>query len=87
MKFMHAREYLNKGDTVIVECSHQCNIKVMNDNDFNGYKNGRSHHYHGGFYKSLPARISVPNSGFWNTTIDLAGGSANIRYNISYLKS
>jgi hypothetical protein len=34
----------------------------------------------------LPARIAVPSSGFWNVTIDLGEGRANIRYNIEYLK-
>jgi len=85
--FIHAREYLEAGSVVIVECSHQCNVRVMDDTNFSSYRSGGRHSYHGGFYTHLPVRISVPRSGWWNTTIDLAGGSASIRYNISYLNA
>ena len=84
--FIHAREFLDDGDVVIVNCDHQCNVLVMSDSDFSNYKRGGQFHYHGGFYKMLPARIAVPHSGHWNTVIDLGGGRANIRYNIGYLK-
>jgi Domain of unknown function (DUF1883) len=84
--FIHAREYLHGGDVVIVNCSHQCNVRVMDDPNFSSFRNNGQHHYHGGFYKRLPARIVVPHDGEWNTTIDLGGGSAGIRYSINYLK-
>ena len=84
--FIHSREYLSEGDVVIVECSHQCNMRVMDDSNFGSFRSGRSHRYYGGFYPRLPARIPVPHSGNWNVTIDLGGGSANIRYNVSYLR-
>ncbi|MDG4890910.1 DUF1883 domain-containing protein [Mesorhizobium sp. WSM4887] len=85
--FIHARDYLNAGDTVVVECSHQCNVLVMDDANFQNYRSGRSFHHYGGFYERLPARIAVPHTGYWNTVIDLGGGRANIRYNIGYLKA
>ncbi len=84
--FIHAREYLHEGDVVIVNCSHQCNVRVMDDSNFSSFQRGGQNRYYGGFYKMLPARIVVPSDGYWNTTIDLGGGSANIRYNINYLK-
>ncbi len=87
MRFIHSREYLNAGDTVVVECSHQCNVRVMSDNDFQNFKNGFSHRYLGGHYKRLPAHVTVPSSGYWNTTIDLGGSPSGFRYNIGYLKS
>jgi hypothetical protein len=87
MRFVHAREYLSAGDVVVVQCSHQCNVRVMNDGDFSSFKNGRSHNYHGGHFKRLPARVEVPTSGFWNTTIDLGGSPSAFQYGVSYLKS
>jgi hypothetical protein len=84
--FIHAREYLNEGDIVIVHCSHQCNVRVMDDSNFSSFQHGGQHRYYGGFYRMLPARIAVPYAGYWNTTIDLGGGSANIRYSINYFK-
>ena len=84
--FIHAREFLDAGDTVIVSCDHQCNVLVMDDSNFSNYRSGRQFRYHGGFYRMLPAHITVPLSNYWNTVIDLGGGRANIRYNIRYWK-
>jgi hypothetical protein len=85
-EFLHKREYLDAGDVVVVDCSHQCNVMVTNDTNFQNYKSGRQFRYHGGFYKRLPARIKVPSTGYWNITLDLGSGSANIRPSIRILK-
>lgn len=86
MDFIHGREYLDEGDIVVVNCSHQCNVLVMDDANFSSYRTGGRFEYRGGHYKRFPARIPVPYSGFWNATLDLGGGSANIKYGISYVK-
>jgi hypothetical protein len=84
--FIHTREWLDDGDIVVVDCDHQCNVRLTDDANFHSFRSGRRHQYYGGFYPRLPARIVVPSSGFWNITIDLGGGRANIRYSINYLK-
>src|SRR4051812_6636348 len=86
MDFIHAREYLEKGDVVVINSSHQCNVLLTTDSDFANYRSGRRFHYHGGYYKMFPVRIVVPHTDNWNITLDLAGGSANIRYSIDYIK-
>lgn len=83
--FIHAREHLDAGATVRVDCDHQCNVLVMDDANFAAYRRGGQYRYHGGFFERLPALVGVPHSGFWNTVIDLAGGRANIGYNIQYV--
>ncbi|WP_145181809.1 DUF1883 domain-containing protein [Pseudomonas sp. URMO17WK12:I11] len=83
MHFLHKREHLNEGDVVEVDCSHQCNVRLTTDTQFSNFKNGRQHQYYGGFYKQLPARVAAPHSGYWNITIDLGGGSAQIRHSIT----
>ena len=87
MQFLHQREYLNQGDVVVVNCSHRCNIRLMSDSDFASYRQGGSHHYFGGHYDRLPARIAVPQDGYWNITLDLGGGRASIRHSIGILKA
>lgn len=86
MDFFHDRQYLDEGDIVVVNCDYQCNVKVMDDLNFQAYRNGQRHTYYGGFYRMLPARIPVPSNGNWNVTLDLGGGSANIRYGFSYIR-
>ncbi len=87
MQFLHKREYLKQGDVVFVDCSHRCNVRVMGDLDFQNFRRGGSHHYHGGHFDRLPARIVVPHDGYWNVTLDLGGGNATIRHNIQFLKA
>jgi hypothetical protein len=86
MNFIHAREYLHEGDIVVVNSSHQCNVVLTTDSEFANYRSGRSFRHNGGHYRMFPARIAVPHTDNWNITLDLGGGSANIRYSISYIK-
>ncbi len=85
MDFIHSRKHLQQGDVVVVDCSHQSNILLMDDSNFSKYKNGNEYRHFGGFYDMLPARISVPHTGNWNITIDLGGRRANIEYSINIL--
>ncbi|WP_336803057.1 DUF1883 domain-containing protein [Erwinia aphidicola] len=87
MQFLHKRMHLNAGDTVVVHCSHQSNIILTTDSNFNNYRNGRQfqHHGGGGFFQKLPAHLRAPYSGYWNVTIDLGGGSGNVTHSISVI--
>ena len=87
MQFIHSREYLHDGDVVVVNSSHQCNVRLTDDNNFQKYRSGRQFEGYGGFYQRLPARIAVPRDGHWNITLDLGGGTANIRYSINVIKN
>lgn len=87
MDFIHSREYLNTGDVVQLDCDTQCNFMLTDDSNFSNYKHGGGFNYHGGSFEFLPARISVPHSGYWNITIDLGSGGANIRYNLSVIRA
>jgi hypothetical protein len=87
MQFVHWREYLDAGDIVVVNCSHRCNVSLMSDSDFESYRRGGTHRYHGGHYERLPARIAAPSSGYWNIALDLGGGSASIRHSMNVWKA
>jgi hypothetical protein len=59
----------------------------MDDGNFSRYRSGGRFSFLGGHYQRFPVRIQVPSAGYWNVTLDLGGRSANIRYNISFLKA
>jgi hypothetical protein len=82
--FIHERRHLTRGDLVVVDCDHQCNVRLTDDRNFEEFRHGRRHQYYGGFYRTLPARIVVPSSGHWNVVIDLGGRRATAKYQISY---
>ncbi|UEG49622.1 DUF1883 domain-containing protein [Ferruginibacter lapsinanis] len=39
----------------------------------------------GGFFEYFPARIAAPHDDYWNIVIDLGGGRATIRHNLSFI--
>ena len=88
MNFIHSREYLSGGDTVVVKVSHKCNVKLMTDREFDKYKNGFKHEFVGGFYTKSPIELTVPHVGNWNVAIDLGPGKTaqGMKYNVSFLK-
>ena len=86
MNFLHQREHLKAGEVVVLQCDTQCNFMLIDDSNFGSYQRGGRFAYYGGHFKYFPAKVVVPNSGYWNIVIDLGGGSANIRYSIGFLK-
>lgn len=85
--FATERQQLKQGDLVVIECDHQCNIRLVDDDNFTQYKNGERHKYYGGFYRMFPARLVVPRDGYWNVVIDLGGNRAAAKYAINYIRS
>lgn len=49
------------------------NVRLMDNSNFNSYKAGRRHQYHGGLAKSSPVRLQVPRSGTWHVAVDMQG--------------
>jgi hypothetical protein len=87
MNFIHSREYLNAGDTVRLDCDTQCNFMLTTDSNFSSYRRGGRAQYYGGHFASFPAFITAPHSDNWNITIDLGGGRASIRYDLSVVRA
>ncbi len=85
MQHIHARHSLKEGQIVKLVCDTQCNFMLMDDTNYSNYKNGRGYKYFGGFYTHFPARIAVSRTGSWNVVIDLGGGSANIKYDLTII--
>jgi len=87
MNFIHRREYLNQGDIVQLLCDTQCNFMLTDDMNFASYRRGERFQYFGGHFGRSPSRIVAPRADYWNITVDLGGGSANIRYKLGFIKS
>lgn len=86
MNLIHSREHLNAGDRVRLDCDTKCNFMLTTDSNFSNYKRGGSFKYCGGHFERFPAFVTAPHSDNWNITIDLGGGRANIRYNLSVVR-
>lgn len=55
------------------------NVRLMDNSNYNNYKNGRNHRYVGGLVKRSPITLEVPSSGHYFLVVDMQGlrGSTN----------
>jgi hypothetical protein len=82
--FTFESKQLNQGDLVVVECDHQCNVRLLDEYNLEQFRNGRQHRYYGGFYHMFPVRLVVPKTGHWNIVIDLGGQRDTAKYRVDY---
>lgn len=74
MQFIHNDLGQRKrGEIVEVTLTNGANVRLMDNSNFNSYKNGRRHRYIGGLAKKSPLRLQIPNSGHWHVAIDMQG--------------
>ena len=75
MKFIHHRlGHVAGGSVVEVTLKGGAsNVRLMDQSNFNNYKAGRRHQYHGGLARKSPVRLRVPRSGTWHVTVDMQG--------------
>jgi hypothetical protein len=74
------------GKIVEVTLSAAANVRLMDSSNYSNYKNGRQHHYYGGYVKRSPYRIPVPRSTHWYVTIDLGGYAGKVRHGVRVLQ-
>jgi hypothetical protein len=86
MSYLHKRMFLDQGDVVVVECSHQVNVLVIDDQNYASYRRGDSFRYHGGFFSHFPARVPIAETKNWNVVVSLPPERrATIRASINVL--
>ncbi|MEP0365751.1 MAG: DUF1883 domain-containing protein [Cyclobacteriaceae bacterium] len=89
MKFTHY-DLGNKQRGEIVEVSlsgSAANVRLMDSSNFQSYRNGRRHTYHGGLAKQSPIRLQIPRSGHWHVTVDMQGLRGTVRSGIRMMPS
>ncbi|CAH0357206.1 DUF1883 domain-containing protein [Sphingobium sp. CECT 9361] len=84
MNFTHYNlGHLERGSVVEITLQGSAaNVRLMDSSNFNSYKAGRQHRYHGGLAKQSPVRLTVPNSGTWHATVDMQGLRGTVRSGI-----
>ncbi len=84
MNFTHYNlGYVERGSVVEVTLQGSAaNVRLMDSSNFNNYRSGRQHRYHGGLAKQSPIRLPIPNSGNWHVTVDMQGLRGTVRSSI-----
>lgn len=76
----HDLGHRRRGEIVEVTLSGSAaNVRLMTSANFNSYRNGRQHRYHGGLARQSPVRLAIPHSGHWYVTVDMQGLRGTVR--------
>jgi len=90
MKFFHTDVGVRQaGDVLQVTISAVANVRLMDTNNFNNYKNGMKHFYTGGLVRESPIRLTVPSFGHWHVAIDINGveGSSGLKASVKVVRA
>lgn len=90
MKFFHTDLGPRQaGEVIAVTLSAVANVRLMDTNNFNNYKNGLKHIYTGGTVRQSPVHLTVPTHGHWHVAIDINGiqGSSGLKAAVKVLAS
>lgn len=90
MKFFHMDAGVRQaGDVLQVTISAVANVRLMDTNNFNNYKNGMKHIYTGGLARESPIRLTVPAFGHWHVAIDINGveGSSGLKASVKVVRT
>lgn len=77
--------YRQAGDVVEITLSgNAANVRLMDNGNFNSYRDGRQHRYYGGLATKSPVRLQIPNAGNWHVAVDMQGlqGTARASFRI-----
>lgn len=78
-------KHVEKGRIIEVKLSMAANVRLMDPQNFEEYKNNQKHQYYGGHVTVTPYRLRVPSTGHWFLTIDLGGYTGNLKHSVQIL--
>lgn len=89
MKFqVYDLHQCSRGERIQVTLrGNAANVRLMDSSNYNNYRNGRKHRYRGGLVTQSPIVLTVPNSGHWYVTVDLAGLRGSVSSSVTKLPS
>jgi hypothetical protein len=79
MNFLHQEFDLDAGDIVEVMLDNPANVQLLDPENYDAYRNGRTFDYYGGYVKVSPFQIRAPRAGRWHLVVDLGGDVGRVR--------
>jgi hypothetical protein len=85
MKNVNQKIYLNTGDTIVIESTHQCCAFLLCDADYASFLAGREF-VHSGFsgpIRDTPIKLCAPCAGMWNVLLMFDDNNDDINYSLN----
>ena len=78
MEHLHYEFEAGPPQTVEVTLDKQANVRMLDDENYDNYRAGRSYSYVGGRATASPYRLRPPHPGHWHLVVDLGGASGEV---------
>jgi hypothetical protein len=78
LKYLHYGFDTGPGEVIEVSLNRAANVQLLDDLNYDEYRNGRTYHYYGGHAKQSPVYLTPPRPGHWHVVIDLGGGAGTV---------
>jgi hypothetical protein len=80
MEYLHRVIDAGPDDILEVTLDHPANVQLLDQENFERYKQGQAYRYFGGGYvQTSPFRLRVPFKGRWHVVVDLGGGAGTVK--------
>lgn len=79
MNFLQYEFDAGPNDVIQVNVDKQANVRLLDSNNFQKYRNGQQHTYHGGRATASPVNLRPPRQGHWYVVVDLEGYAGTVR--------
>jgi hypothetical protein len=86
MNFLHYELELASSDEVEVTMDREANVRLLDQSNYDHYRKGEKHTYHGGLMKRSPARLAAPSAGRWHLVIDLGGYAGTVKASVRIVR-
>lgn len=83
--FLHSDlGHRSAGDVLEVTLTRGANVLLLDQSNFQRYRRGERHRYHGGLATESPVRLRIPHAGHWHGVVDMRGlrGSTNAGFRV-----
>ena len=71
MQYLHYSLNLGIHDVVQVDLKSPAYVRLLTEEQYRAYREGKNYRFFGGMAESSPANIKPPNKGQWHLCIDL----------------
>ena len=79
MNFLKYEFDAGPNDVIEVNLDRRANVRLLDSINFQKYRNGQQHTYHGGHATASPIRLRPPHPGHWYVVVDLGGFGGKVR--------
>ena len=82
MDFLHYEFDAGPKETVEVTLDKQANVRMLDGENYESYREGRSYSYVGGLATASPYRLQPPHRAKWHIVVDLGGRTGTIQASV-----